>query len=210
MRDDSVQRRLEIADTKPDIKDQGDDSDSNFDGEQLDDNHYRGYEHETDRRYRLYLRDNDGEENYSDDAQPNLVAVNEEFELDHIPNANQNHFDEYDNRSSSRSFVPSSRDTSSEIIVMTQHTTEDDGRVVNSRYPKRPKLEPDPEVSIISVHMKLGDMSGFIDLTGEQETIHEPVKTGSSSMEVIDLTQVENPIVIRDNSVIELIELEDQ
>ncbi|KAG9523382.1 hypothetical protein KCV07_g2376, partial [Aureobasidium melanogenum] len=142
-------------------------------------------------------------------------------------NTDQNRFEHYDDRSLSSMFVPHSRDNSPEIITRAFHDAPDDDDidmdpnptrvdsdlgddlVFISQSPKQPKLEPKvepgPEVTTTNRNAMLRSIDNFVDLTGEPDT------------EVIDLTGVEDPVVNRSNSSIELrnssgielIELED-
>lgn len=85
--------------------------------------------------------------------------------------------------------------------------------VDTSRSPKRPKLkhqfEPGLEVITTIENTRLRNIINFIDLTGEPDTTDEFVRSGSSNIMVINLTEVGDLVVKRNSSGIELIELED-
>lgn len=150
---------------------------------------------------------------------------------DHTINTNQNRFGRDDDRSASPSFILHSRHNSPEITTSTTHDTIDDDdlemdiypanidldlnddRDMTFQSPKQPKLEPkvEPgsEVTTTIENTRFRSMNNFIDLTAELDTTDESVRSGSRNMEVIDLTEVEDPVVNRNSSGIELIELED-
>ena len=128
--------------------------------------------------------------------------------------------------------IPRSRHTSAEIVpdISTQSGTDDDDldivmytadnapdldtdRVCTSQSPRRPKpepkIEPSPEVTTTNENTGFRNMNNFIDLTGEPDTVDEPIRAGSRSMQVIDLKYVKDLVVKRHSSGIDLIELED-
>ncbi|KAG9965470.1 hypothetical protein KCU61_g1666, partial [Aureobasidium melanogenum] len=230
LNDDGFQRRLENLDTKPDNNnDQDDFPDSNIDGDYLDDDHYRDDGNGNDHPRRLTSRGNGSEENHAEDEQQNLMAADEDF---HDVGGAE---DYYGIRSPSPNFIPHSRHTSPEIggatgaqkrksfddidiIDIDLDVSPDETRFGNdltqlSRSSKRskvePKIEPDSEVTVTNKYTTFRNMNNIIELTGEPDTTDESVRSGSRSKEVIDLTEVEDPVVNRRSSGIELIELED-
>ncbi|KAG9661754.1 hypothetical protein KCU64_g2371, partial [Aureobasidium melanogenum] len=234
LNDDGFQRRLENLDTKPDDNnDQDDPPDSDIDGDYLDDDHYRDDGNGNDHPRRLTSGGNGSEENHPDDERENLMAADQYFH--DIGGAEADHFDCYGNRSPSPTFIPHSRHTSPEIgstaraqkrkrfdqidiVDIDLDVSPDENRFGNdltqlSRSSKRPKVEPkvEPgsEVTVTNKYTTFRNMNNIVDLTGEPDTTDESVTSGSRSKEVIDLTEVEDPVVNRRSSGIELIELED-
>jgi hypothetical protein len=234
LNDDGVQRRLEDFDTKPDNNnDQDDAPDSDINGDYLDDDQYRGDGNGNDHPRRLTSGGNGSDENHSDDEQQDLMTAGEDFH--DIGGAEGDQFDYYGNRSPGPTFIPHSRHTSPEIggiagaqkrksfdgidiIDIDLDVSPDETRFGNdltqlSRSSKRPKIEPkvepDSQVTVTNTYTTFRNMNNIIDLTGEPDTTDESVRSDSGSKEVIDLTEVEDPVVNRSSSGIELIELED-
>ncbi|KAH0354553.1 hypothetical protein KCU81_g1116, partial [Aureobasidium melanogenum] len=164
--------------------------------------------------------DDHDHDDYRDDdyGRDNVIDRDSDVEDDTI-NTNLNRFDQYDDHSLSptHTFIPHSRDNSPEIVTTnslddddidmgltpTRNDSDlDEDLVIISDYPKQPKLEPkvepDPEITTINKTAMIRSTNSFIDLTGEPDT------------EVIDLTGVDDPIVNRTSSGVELIELEDR
>ncbi|KAH0007785.1 hypothetical protein KCU78_g11588, partial [Aureobasidium melanogenum] len=234
LNDDGFQRRLENLDTKPDDNDDQDDSPhSDINSDCLDDDQYRHDRNGNDHPRSLTSRGNGSEENHSDDEQQNPMAADEDFH--DIGGAEGDHFDYYGNRSPSSTFIPHSRHISPEIggtAIAQKRKSFDDIDIIDieldvspeetrfgndltqpSRSSKRPKIEPkvEPgsEVTVTNRYTTFRNMNNVIDLTGEPDTTDESVRSGSRSKEIIDLTGVEDSVVNRRSSGIELIELED-
>lgn len=200
---------VEDDDTNDDDENPGSDSNDDYSWRNDHDLLNRPESSDPDLNHQDYDLDDDQEVIDIDEVDDNVHMADDTI------NTNQNRFDLYDDRSPSLTFVPPSRSNSPEIsptdtpdddIDMDSNPIRndsdlDDDLLIIFESPKQPKLEPkvepDPEVTTANKTAMLRSIKNFIDLTGEPDT------------EVIDLTGTEDPVVNRNSSGIELIDLED-